>query len=1187
MTNILLVWKHNVVRLTALVALVLLTGLSAGARDASHYAQHSRLAQGKWIKIKVEESGIYQISAQQAQQWGLGDIATLNVYGNGGAIMSDRMEADAPDDLQPVPLVRTGDRILFYAQGPTSWTTNKGGYIIPVQNPYSTAGYYFVGTESSGTTDTGGDDDNNDDSDIASAPARAASLTSSRTTTATGERITGGTATIFHERDMVNPGQTGRIFLGEDFTNNRTQSFSFDLDGLVNGSTVKTLTSFAAQLLYKSESSAAYSHLEAQYNGNNLPAGKVQMMSVTDVSHEHYDIVEQPFDFELSGSSKLDFKLTFVPATLGNLLMARLDFIAVNYKRALTLGNGTGSITFAADLGRTDVQYCITGADPSNIHVLDITSPASPLVVATTADANGVAFSTAGTGTVMCVAFDSSASFPTPERDSEVANQDIHGEPVPDMIILAPSDYLAQARLIAEAHEKYDRMRVLTLDHKKVFNEFSSGTPDAAAYRQLCKYFWDRGTSEDGHRLGYLLLMGNGTFDNRFLTTELKAMAYPALLTWQSEDSSGESISFVSDDIFGILSDNATGNFFNYDLDIAVGRMPVQSVSEARTATTKLIKYISRPDYGAWKNNVLNVADDEDAAQHMVQAESAITLARANGGEDYNYERIYIDAFTQQGNGSTRKYPDANTRMFNYLKDGVVWWNYAGHASPSVWTADGLLTAKDVDENLYYRHLPVLMAATCEFARFDERPRSGMELMVNNAGGGIIAGICPARLVYMGQNKQLQDQVATFTFKRDSEGMPLRLGDIERLAKNASRRSSSVVASNNARYILLGDPALRPAFPSHHAVIDAINGRPVDPDDMPVFQARQTITFTGHIEDPHGERATSFNGSMISTLYDCEQSVTTHGYYTSSSSDGREFTYEERSNRLAINVDKVTNGEFTVSVTIPSEITVSYDNYRPSLINLYAYDETDTIEANGSNNDFYIYGYDDTVKEDKEGPEIEDFFLNSSDFKNGDNVNESPLVMADISDESGINFSSAGIGHSITLTLDDNITYSDVSSFYIPVAPESGKGNAGAIQYPLSDLADGYHTLKLKVWDVYNNSSEKTIEFYVVRGLKPEVLNITCSPNPASVETNFVITHDRPNATVTITVEVFNLLGRRVWSTTQTGQSDLFTSFPITWDLNADGGGRVPRGIYIYRASISTDGEQKTTKSKKIAITGE
>ncbi len=1160
MTHIFYHWNKLFAARSIALAVLVVAVAAMSARDMSHYAENSRLAQGKWVKIKVESNGIYQITSQQAQQWGLGDLGQVRVYGMGGAAMSDVIEADAPDDLPAVPVVRTGDRLLFYGQGPTSWRTTAKGYIVPSQNPYSTAGYYFV-TSAEETDDE--------------LPA------STRATAATGERVTTGTALLFHERELANPGQTGRIFLGEDFTNTRTQTFSFDLDGLAAGTTVKTYTNFAAQVLLKDYSSVVSSRVDAQYNGTNLASGTTRIGTISDVSHEHYDMGGQPYEFELSGTSNLDFKLTYVPPAQGNVLMARLDYIAVNYQRRLDPAGTTG-IIFAANRGSTDLQYVVTG-DSEWLHVWDITVPATPRVVTTTETADGVLGDVYKRQTMMCVAFDEHGTYPSPTFEGTVTNQNIHGEPVPDMIILAPTEYMTQARQLGAIHEQADKMRVLVLDHKTVFNEFSSGTPDAIAYRQLCKYFWDRGTSDDGHRLGYLLLMGNGTYDNRQLTTEVRAMSYPALLTWQSEDSGGESVSFVSDDIFGVLGDNATGNFYQYDLNIAVGRLPVQSVAEARAAVTKLTKYITRPDYGAWKNNVLNVADDEDAAQHMVQAESAITLSRANGGEDYNFARIYIDAFTQQGNGSTRKYPDASTRMFNYLKDGVVWWNYAGHASPNVWTADGLLTARDVNENLYYRHLPVLMAATCEFARFDERSRSGAELMLGNASGGIIASICPARLVYMHLNKFYQDEVASLTFTRDAQGMPRRLGDVAFMAKNAARRKNGTVASNNARYILLGDPAMRPAFPTHRAVVDAINGKPVNPDDMPVFQARQTITFTGHIEDQAGQRATTFNGNLISTLYDCEQSVTTHGYYTSNPSEGKEFTYDERNNRLAINVDKVRDGEFSVTVTIPSEVTVSYDNYRPSLINLYAYNETDSTEANGANSDFYIYGYDDTVQGDVDGPTIETFYLNTEDFKNGDNVNEAPLVLAEVSDESGINFSSAGIGHSLTLTLDDVITYSDVSSYYIPV--EAEKGNAGAIQYPLTGLADGYHTLKLKVWDVYNNSSEKTIEFYVVSGLKPDVLNVYCDANPARVETNFYVKHNRPNATVTITIDVYNLMGRQVWSTTQTGQSDLFTSFPITWDLNAQGGGRVPRGIYLYRASISTDGEHYTSKSKKLAVT--
>ena len=279
----------------------------------------------------------------------------------------------------------------------------------------------------------------------------------------------------------------------------------------------------------------------------------------------------------------------------------------------------------------------------------------------------------------------------------------------------------------------------------------------------------------------------------------------------------------------------------------------------------------------------------------------------------------------------------------------------------------------------------------------------------------------------------------------------------------------------------------------------------------------------------------------------------------------------------------MNNGEFSFNITIPSEVTVSYDNYRPSLVSLYAYDNGHKLEATGSCDDFYIYGYDETVEADTIGPDISYIGLNSINFKDGDNVNESPLFIASVSDESGINFSSAGIGHNMTLVLDGSTTLSDVSSYYTAVEAENG--SAGTINYALSNLSNGHHTLKLKVWDVFNNSSEKTISFNVMSGLKPEIDEIKAFPNPASTSTTFLVTHNRPEATVTITIEVFNLMGQRVWSTTQSGRSSMFSSFPITWNLSDYNGSRLARGIYLYRATISNDGHQESSKTKKLAIT--
>lgn len=1133
------------------VLLLLVVWQSAHGFDMTHYADTSKLATGKWVKVAVSESGIYQITASDASKWGFNDISRVRVFGYGGEQLNDTLRAqNFLDDLPQVPVLHSGDRILFYAQAPLSWQWNRTyGFYKQRQHPYATQSYYFI----------------TDDS-------RYQDLTPSKINiTPDGEVVNTFTERMFHEQELINPGETGRVLLGEDFTSSNSQSFKFTLDGLIDGSTVQVLTRFATKTLN------AGSSVSFKYNGNNLDGTHgIAAVNKDEPSHYHYNALTTTKTFELSGTKELTYTVTYSPG--GTVNLARLDFITVNYKRSLDMG-GKSSLTFGLR-NMKPTQYELSGASAST-HVWDLSKKEAPVELNLVVDGNKARFGLEDNTRCDFIAFNDNGSFPSPSFVGAVENQSIHGSPIPDMIILAPSEFLPQAQQLANMHEEMDSMRVMVIDHNKVFNEFSSGTPDAAAYRLLCKYFYDRGADEQGHKLGYLLLMGNGFCDNRRISNAAKSLTYPMLLVWESEDeddksnpfSCNEMKSFTSDDYFGLLQDDSSIGLSSAKMMIAVGRIPARSTTSASIAVNKIIKYATQADYGTWKNTMLNVADNEDNSSHWQHGEDVVETVMANGGEYVNFNRVFLDNFEEKSDGSGSKFPDARKKMYKTLTEGTLWWNYSGHGGPSGWTGDGLLVTSDIENNLFYSHQPILFAATCEFSRHDGTNPSGGENVFFNPNGGCVAMICPPRLVYMDNNRYLNITAATKMYKRDSNGQVMRLGDLLTYAKN----NTSSGRDNSLRYHLYGDPAMRPAMPQLKAVIDKINGKDVDPNNMPVFKARQTMAITGHIENLTGEKQTNFNGLIESTLFDCEKSV------SFIDNNDRVHTYEERQNKLALNVNRVNDGEFTFNITIPSEVTVNYDNYRPSLVSLYAYDSEHKREAAGSCDDFYIYGYDETVVADTIGPDISYMGLNSTNFRDGDNVNESPLFIASVSDESGINFSNAGIGHNMTLTLDGITTFSDVSSYYTAV--EADNGSAGTINYALSDLSNGHHTLKLKVWDVFNNSSEKTITFNVMSGLKPEIDEINAFPNPASTSTTFLVTHNRPEATVTITIEVFNLMGQRVWSTTQSGRSSMFAAFPITWDLSDYSGTRLARGIYLYKATISNDGHQESTKTKKLAIT--
>ncbi len=1137
--------------------LALLGSQHAYAFDITHFADSSKLATGHWVKIKVSQTGIHEITVDDVRSWGLSNLSRIHVFGMGGLPLSEKLTEDIPDDLPQLPVVRTEGKLLFYAQGPTYWRDGSAGNMtfLPVQHPYSTNIYYLVT-----------DDERFEDLSI----------------TTSGDAPNGTTQTTFtehllHEVDLINPANSGRVYLGEDFTGTSQHSFSFDLAQKVAGTDVNVYSIMGVK---QATGSAKMTY---QYNGTNIASTSSDQIAGKS-SEDAYDRIISKKTFNLNSDNALSYSLKLT--STGAPSMARLDYIAVNYTRTLTLHQG--QLCFDDIHSSTALQLKVEGTDSASV-VWDVTQPWRPVRVNANRTGSTMSFSPLSTGLRRYAVFTPRGTFARPTLVGTVSNQDLHSEPVPDMVIITPNEYREQAQRIATLHHQVDSMRVLVVSDNEVYNEFSGGTPDAMAYRMLCKMFYDRG-HQDGHRLGYLLLMGKGTYDNRLITGSIRALNAPMLLTWQTELSHEHSNTYTTDDYFGTLADGSGPRIHQNELDIAVGRMTVKSVTEARHVVDKLVNYVTQPDYGWWKNNAMIVADDGNSGAHLEQAEDMVAAMRANGGSDMIYNRVYLDAFNAVSSGAKRTFPDAVTKHYNTLRNGVVWWTYIGHSGPHAMTDNGLLRHVDLDTKFFYKHVPVLYAATCDFNQFDGSEESGGETLYLNPRGGVIAIICPPRPVRINSNGILTTNIGQYAFSNDEDGLPRRLGDIVRLGKNMSRDE------NRLRFFLVGDPAMRLALPTHKIRVDSIEGaEEFTSADWPVFHGRQAMTVRGTVTDRNGTPLPNFNGKLTLEMFDYEQSITTHGYSDKSDgSDGKKNTYLDRTNKLAVSIDSIVAGKFTTRIVLPTEVlprettdddSVLYDNFSPSLINMYAYSQNDSIEARGSNEEFIIYGYDDTAEADTIGPVIRFLGLNSENFKNEDQVNESPVVLAEITDDSGINYSTAGIGHTMTLTLDGSTTYSNLIDYYTPRA--AAKGTSGTLSYTLNDLTPGHHLLRLRVWDVYNNMSERTVSFNVVKGLKPDIYEVYSTSNPARYETTFYVKHNRPDAVLTIGIEVYDLMGRLVWRTRQNGVSDSYTSFPVTWDLRDLGGRRVPRGIYVYRAILSTDGAQEATKSKKLAVASE
>lgn len=1119
--------------------------LAASAFPVETYAPQSVLASGRWTKVSVNQTGIHFIPTSTLRSWGFKDVTKVRVHGYGGQQIADLLSmANYIDDLPEVATHRSSAGIWFYAIGPVKWTALSGGHYVQSLNPFSTEGYYYL-TEGSQTP---------------LVPDRqGSSATGSDPVEQFQERL-------YHEIDQATVSQSGYQLLGEDFRTKRQQTFNFSLTDCVDldDNPVWFRVSFVTN-------TTSTSQLEIAVNGNRLSTRSIGRAD----GDSNYG-VRGTYSFSFSPQSQnVDMTLTHTPS--GAVNAAMLDGITLNYQRALRLSSGKLDFSLNSTAAR------LQGASATT-HVWDVTNHVKPFELETTLSGSALTWVNPYTGLRNYAAWDESAKYPTPRLVGSVTNQNIHGiTDCPDMIIITVKDFAGEAERIAALHRRQpDNFNVLVLTQDDIFNEFSSGTKDVGAFRRVLKMFHDRGI-EAGHPLRYCLLFGRPTFDIRQLTSEMKGINEPLMPSWQTEESLQIATTYTSDDVIAMLDDNSGAIPAYSRISLAVGRIPARNLSQAKGYVDKLYTYVDNSLRTEWKNSVILEADNGNNAAFMVGP----TAGRITGMEGFynammsdpiasqmRFNKIYYDAFQLQNSACPRA-----EELFNLaLKEGSLLWLYNGHGSQTTLGGEGLHTIAKID-HMANKHWPVMIAITCSFGQWDNPSACGIENLSFNPIGGSIAALAPSRKAFISENDGVLQALGQTMLRRSDDGSPLRLGDMIINAKNQILTSSqSGSALTKLRLVTLGDPAMRIVLPQHSITLDEVDGFEVTPDNQTTIMARQRLTLKGTIRDNQLNPVDDFNGTVALTIYDAETTTTTNGTRVDGT-DGKAINFDEMGSKLFSGRASVQGGRFSIDVAMPAEVA---DNFRPATVSMYA-TATDGQEAMGINRDIYVYGYDETAEPDTISPTINSAYLNHASFANGSIVNEQPMFIADVSDDIGINLSMAGIGHQMTLKLDDSRTYTDVALYFTPAADGSP---AGTIAYPLSDLAEGNHTLTLRVWDTSGNSASRRIDFFVENGARPQVFDIYTDCNPATTHANFYISHNRPDATATVKLDIYNIAGRRVWSSIVSGQSDMFLSTPIQWNLTDQGGQRVGRGIYIYRAVIEIDGHEIPTPARRIAVTG-
>ena len=838
----------------------------------------------------------------------------------------------------------------------------------------------------------------------------------------------------------------------------------------------------------------------------------------------------------------------------------RLDYIRMQFVRTLRPYGASTFFRSLTSVGNAS-RFVISEAN-SNTLVFDVTDALN--VKRVEADLNGSELSfTIPAGRLReFVLVQTNQTFPSPEVVGEVASSNLHGLEQRDMIIISAPSLVQQAERLAVAHREKDGLTVEVVTPEAIYNEFSSGTPDATAYRRLMKMFYDRSSSL-GNPPKYLLLFGDGIYDNRGISGEVQGVSRSnMLLTFQSQESLNV-YSYATDDYFAFLEDNSGSNFSRDKMCLGVGRFPIRTVTEATQMVDKTISYMENKDSGSWKNNVTFVADDgnnEDSftTNHMKQADQlAEAIEEMQPG--FLVNKVYFDAYKRSSFGT---YPDVHNEIEKLLKSGQLLINYTGHGSTTHWADESVWTQTDIN-NSSYKHLPVWVTATCDFTRFDDVKTSAGESVFLNPTSGGIALFTTTRVVFSGNNANLNKALIDNLFQEDANSR-YTLGEAMMYTKR------QLNDSNKLNFILIGDPALKFAYPEYKARVTAVNGEAVS-DEPFEFKALSRITVEGEILNPSGSFAADFTGVLSSTIFDSQSSITTLG------NSSEKFTYLDYPNTIYIGRDSVRNGKFSFTFMVPKDI--SYSNKKGKL-NLYA--SSETKEAQGSFFDFIVGGTSDTAETDTIGPEIRQIYLNDSSFVSGDKVNTTPYFVAKLWDKSGVNITGSSVGHDMMLTIDSMPSMSYNLNSYYALLPDSE--NEGLVQFSIPELEPGMHTAEFKVWDILNNSTTYTFTFEVAEGLKPNLIEMYATPNPARDQVEFFLHHNRPESNLKVTVMVYDMTGKFLWSTEKSGSSELFKAYIVTWNLTDNGGRRLRPGVYLYRAAISTNNSKEATKANKLII---
>ncbi|HSU27688.1 MAG TPA: type IX secretion system sortase PorU, partial [Chitinophagaceae bacterium] len=1036
-------------------------------------------------------------------------------------------------------IINGQDYILFFAPGPDEWIKDSvNARFSHRKNLYSDKSFYFISVGGSGKR-----------------------IPTPNNNLVPTTNISNFTERYYHELDSVNFLSSGKEWYGEEFANapgkTLSRNFTVNFPNLQNGSTLFLQGSLVAR------SVGASSRFDIRIDN-----GALNPVLINPVTGAIYDLFGQSSSFSTSSAAvqnNININFSFTPGSFS--AQGWLNWFELFGRRNLSM-NGINQLLFRdwTSVSAGSVGEFVISNTTGSTQVWEVTDPANPVKMQGTLVNSDFHFINTCSRLREYIAFNPN-NFLVPLNAGIVPNQDLHHSSPADFIIITAPLFLSQATRLAQYHQQHDGMRTLVATTEQVYNEFGSGSPDPTSIRDFVKMYFDKYGNDPANAARHLLLLGDASFDYKDRLNNNTNLV-PA---YETNNSLDPLASYVSDDYFGFLNDNEDINSVSIInlLDIGIGRIPSKTLEEAKNVVDKIFSYTAKESLGPWRNNFTLIADDEDINLHFQDAESFSATTNSTAPV-LNQQKIYLDAFQQESGAGGSRYPQANQAIDNQIFNGTLFWNFTGHGSARRLAEETVLDQEIVNSWNNPNHLPLFITTTCDFAPYDNPVINSLgENILLRPKTGAIGLMTTTRAVFAFSNRVINNNYLQIALQPDGNGKYKSLGESLKAAKNFTYQTSSDI-NNNRKFTLLGDPALTLAIPTLKARATKVNGIPIAQPDT--LSSTEKIVMEGEVTDFQGNLLNNFNGFVYPTVFDKPQIVNTIGNDPGS----QPAPFVSQNNVLFKGKATVLNGKFSFSFKVPKDINYQFGNGRLSL-----YAEDGTRDANGYFTGFVVGGTGTNSGNDNEGPVIKPY-LNDEKFVNGGTTNQHPVLIVKLTDSSGINTVGNGIGHDIVATLDnDNHQFFILNDFF---EGDLDSYQQGIIRFQLPELEPGPHSIRIKAWDVLNNSNEAVLDFVVGKDEELVISHVLNYPNPFTTHTEFWFEHNKPGQDLQVFLQVFTLTGRVIKTLKKTINTPGNRSSELGWNGLDEYGEKVGRGVYLYRLIVTVPGSAKKEKTGKLVI---